>query len=71
MIRVKGDPIEWGEAPLKKRVWPKHVTETLVTEKTVTENITVTRGRGRPRKEGALTPAEKQRAYRERKRARG
>jgi len=60
MIRVKGDPL------------PKSVTKSVpsVTGKlrTVTEIRQAAGKRGRPKKADALTPAQKQKAYRERKR---
>jgi len=60
MIRVKGDPIE---RPRVTEILRKTVIEI---QATVTENPR--RKRGRPRKQNALTPAEKQKAYRDRRR---
>lgn len=53
-----------------------HVTKTVSVTAAIPEPISVTvfscppAKRGRPKKETALSPAEKQRAYRERKKAR-
>ena len=58
MIRVSGAPVERASVTEKRG---------RVTEKPATVTEIAARRRGRPRKADALTPAAKQKAYRERK----
>lgn len=60
-VKIASRPITQSLQPVTKNPVP-------VTENPVAISVTPAKSRGRPRKSDALTPAQKQRAYRERQR---